>query len=129
MPWVYIMASKPRGTLYIGVTDDLRRRAREHRGAYGSAFTRKYAVKLLVWFAHYEHTKDALQRERTMKEWQRAWKINLVESENPDWKDLWDSISNKLVDARPREQVPGQGFGKVEIPQEAFIAALKMDDN
>ncbi len=97
MPWVYIMASTPRGTLYIGVTDDLRRRAREHRGSRGSAFTRKYAVKFLVWYARFEHAKDALQRERTMKDWPRAWKINLVERENPDWKDLWDSLSNQPI--------------------------------
>ncbi len=116
MPWVYIMTSKPRGTLYIGVTDDLRRRAREHRGSRGSAFTRKYAVKLLVWHTHFEHAKDALQRERTMKDWPRAWKINLVERENPDWKDLWDAISNRTADARPREQVPGLRFRQSRNP-------------
>jgi putative endonuclease len=129
MPWVYIMASRPRGTLYIGMTDDLRRRASEHRGSRGSAFTQKHSVKLLVWFTYFDDIDAAHQRERTMKEWPRAWKINVIERENPNWNDLWNSISIKSEDARPREQAPGLRFGKVEIPQEAFIAALKMDEN
>jgi putative endonuclease len=128
-PWVYIMASRPRGTIYIGMTDDLRRRAREHRGSRGSAFTRKYGVKRLVWFAYFDNVAMAQQRERTMKEWPRAWKINVVERENPNWNDLWNAIDNKSADARPRGQAPGLQFGKVEIPQEAFIAALKMDES
>ena len=86
-------------------------------------------MKTLVWFEFFDKLPDAQQRERTMKEWPRAWKINLVERLNPDWNDLWGSIDRSVEDARPREQVPGLAFGKVEIPQEAFINALKMDDN
>ena len=107
MPWVYIMASRPRGTLYIGLTEDIRRRAREHRGSRGSVFTRKYAVKSLVWFEEISDSKAAVQRERTMKEWPRAWKINLVERANPEWHDLWSTLEEMKSDARPREQVPG----------------------
>jgi len=92
MPWVYIMASKPRGTLYIGVTDDLMRRAKEHRTLRGSDFTSKYGVTLLVWYTHIDVEAAAWQRERTMKEWPRAWKINLVERTNPDWIDLFASL-------------------------------------
>ena len=88
MPWVYIMASKKRGTLYIGVTGDLARRSREHFGGRGSAFTGKHRVKLLVWYEQIADEDKAVQRERTMKEWPRAWKINLIERENPDWADL-----------------------------------------
>ena len=93
MPWVYIMASKPRGTLYIGVTSDLARRAREHRGGRGCAFTQKYSVRTLVWFEFIEAKEAAFQRERTMKEWPRHWKFNLIERTNPDWIDLFDSLS------------------------------------
>ena len=99
MPWVYIMASKPRGTLYIGVTSDLVRRAREHRGCRGSAFTRKYGVKILVWHERIDDDAQASQRERTMKEWPRDWKINVVERANPNWTDLGPSLRPPEVES------------------------------
>ena len=90
--YVYIMASKKNGTLYIGVTNDLHRRAWQHRNDVHEGFTKKYRVHDLVW---YEATNDihvAIQREKQMKKWRRQWKINLIEEENPNWDDLYDSI-------------------------------------
>ena len=86
--WVYIQASKPRGTLYIGRTEDLARRSREHAQGRGSAFTRKYGVGMLVWFQQFDSEAEARQREKTMKEWPRQWKVNLVERTNPEWQPL-----------------------------------------
>lgn len=96
MVWVYIMASAPRGTLYIGMTENLRRRAQEHGNARGSKFTRKYSIGLLVWFEHFETVEKAKQRERTMKDWPRAWKINLIERTNPSWADLRPGLEKQV---------------------------------
>ena len=90
--WVYILASRARGTLYIGVTNGLIRRVDEHRSGVGSAFTKKYRVHMLVWFEEFTSPDAAIQREKTMKEWPRAWKINLIERENPHWIDLYASL-------------------------------------
>ena len=81
--WVYRIASQPRGTLYIGVTNDQRRRVDEHRTGVGSAFTRRYKVHILVWYEEFADINDAIQREKTLKHDVRAWKINLIERENP----------------------------------------------
>lgn len=90
--WVYILASKPRGTLYIGVTNGLPRRVEQHRRGEGSSFTRRYHVHLLVWFEEFADIRHAIQREKTMKEWPRAWKLNLVERDNPHWIDLYPTL-------------------------------------
>jgi putative endonuclease len=90
--WVYILASKPRGTLYIGVTNGIIRRIEQHREGKASSFTRTYKVYLLVRLQEYGSIRDAIQREKTMKEWPRAWKINLIERENPHWSDLYPSL-------------------------------------
>lgn len=90
--WVYILASKPRGTLYIGVINGIIRRVEQHRSAKASSFTRKYRVHLLVWFEEYATAREAIQREKTMKEWPRAWKLNLIERQNPHWIDLYPSL-------------------------------------
>jgi putative endonuclease len=87
--WVYILASKPRGTLYAGITNGLIRRLDEHRAGKGSVFSRKYRVTLLVWYQEYGNVREAIQREKTIKEWPRDWKINLIERENPTWQDLY----------------------------------------
>ena len=87
--YVYILASKPHGTLYIGVTNDLIRRVHEHRSDIIEGFTKRYGVHLLV---HYEQCTDvsaAIWREKRLKKWNRAWKMRLIESENPDWRDLY----------------------------------------
>ena len=90
--WVYILASKPRGTLYIGVTNGIVRRVEEHRLGEGSVFTRRYRIHLLVWYEEFADVRQAIQREKTLKEWPRAWKINLVERENRHWADLFPSL-------------------------------------
>ncbi len=90
--WVYILASKPRGTLYTGVTNGIIFRVEQHRAGKGSSFTRKYKVRRLVWFQEFGDVQEAIQREKTMKEWPRAWKVNLIERENPHWDDLYPSL-------------------------------------
>jgi putative endonuclease len=86
------MASKPHGTLYVGVTSDLAGRAYEHREALLKGFTRKYGVHLLVWFEEFGYIHDAILREKQIKKWLRAWKIELVEKMNPRWQDLFPQI-------------------------------------
>jgi putative endonuclease len=85
---VYIMASGRNGTLYIGVTGDLISRALQHRSGEVEGFTRKYGVKSLVWYEWFGDVTAAIQREKTMKKWPRAWKINTIESINATWRDL-----------------------------------------
>ncbi len=91
--WVYILASKRNGTLYVGVTSDLRRRMEEHKQGLIEGFTKKYGVKRLVWVERHESIAAAIQREKTIKKYPRHWKLNLIESLNPQWRDLsenWD---------------------------------------
>jgi putative endonuclease len=90
--WVYILASKHRGTLYTGVTNGIIFRVEQHRAGKGSSFTRKYKVHRLVWFQEFGDVREAIQREKTMKEWPRSWKVNLIERENPHWIDLYPSL-------------------------------------
>ena len=89
-PAVYILASKPNGTLYVGVTSDLVRRIEAHRSHAIAGFTRKYKVEQLVYFELHDDMLEAIQREKRMKKWNRAWKIELIEKTNPDWSDLSD---------------------------------------
>jgi putative endonuclease len=89
---VYMLASQRNGTLYIGMTDDLVRRVWEHRTGAVPGFTRKYSVKMLVWFEQHETREAALVRERQLKKWNRAWKLDLIERENASWRDLWDEF-------------------------------------
>jgi putative endonuclease len=88
--YVYIMASRRNGTLYVGVTTDLLRRVFEHREGLTPGFTSKYGVKHLVWYEEYGDINDAIAREKTLKRWRRAWKLALIEAQNPQWLDLWD---------------------------------------
>ena len=90
--WVYILASRPRGTLYVGVTNGIIFRVEQHRAGKGSSFTRKYKVHTLVWFQEFADIREAIQREKTLKEWPRAWKVNLIEEANPQWEDLYPSL-------------------------------------
>jgi putative endonuclease len=90
--WVYILASRRNGTLYIGMTDDLIRRVWEHRVGAVAGFTQKYGVKSLVWYEQHESREFAFQRERQMKKWNRAWKLRLIERFNPEWKDLFADL-------------------------------------
>lgn len=90
--FVYIMASKKQGTLYVGVTNDVRKRAFEHKQGLGSKFTKQYGVNRLVYLESFDQIEFALQREKRMKRWKRAWKIELIERENPDWQDLYSNL-------------------------------------
>ncbi len=90
--WVYILASRPGGTLYVGVTNDLIRRTYEHRQGLVAGFTKRYAVKMLVYFERHDTAAAAIQREKNIKHWPREWKIDLIISTNSDWRDLYDEI-------------------------------------
>ena len=90
--WVYILASKRNGTLYIGVTGNPARRIMAHREGSGSAFTSKYKITRLVHIEAYSSAEAALIREKRLKNWRRAWKIALIEENNPQWNDLWYDI-------------------------------------
>ena len=91
--WVYIMTNRPNGTLYVGVTDDLARRAWEHRAGLVEGFTKQYALTRLVFAEHHDDMRAARQRERNMKHWRRAWKVRLILDQNPGWVDLYDRLS------------------------------------
>lgn len=91
--YVYLLASKPRGTLYVGSTVDLVRRVFEHKEKALPGFTAKYGVDKLVWFEQQETIAAARYRERQIKEWKRDWKVNLIENENPFWVDLYRNFS------------------------------------
>ena len=90
--YVYILASRIGGTLYIGVTSNLVRRVYEHREKFVEGFTRKYDVTKLVYFEAHETIAVALQREKNIKHWSREWKIDLIVAGNPDWRDLYEEI-------------------------------------
>jgi putative endonuclease len=91
--YAYILASAPNGILYVGVTSDLGRRIYEHRNELVPGFTKKYAIKRLVYFEQYADIQTAIQREKNIKHWSRAWKVGLIIARNPDWSDLYDSIT------------------------------------
>jgi putative endonuclease len=90
--WVYIMSNRPNGTLYVGVTNDLARRAFEHRCGSADSFTRQYHLTRLVYAERHENMLAAIQREKNIKHWPRAWKVRLIGKENPDWDDLYDRL-------------------------------------
>ncbi len=92
--WVYILASKPGGTLYIGVTNDLLRRVHQHKIGKGAAFTRKYGVALLVYAEEHHDIDQAIAQEKRLKKWRRAWKLQLIQEHNPDWTDLYNTIAS-----------------------------------
>ena len=90
--FVYIMASKKNGTLYIGMTNDLVRRVYEHKSGITVGFTRKYSVHTLVYYEQTDDVYSAIQREKQLTKWYRKWKIELIERSNPEWRDLYDEI-------------------------------------
>jgi putative endonuclease len=89
---VYIIGSGRNGTLYIGVTSDLAKRAWEHRNGVVAGFTRKYGCKLLVWYEAHDDIQQARHRELQMKKWKRLWKLSEIEQRNPDWRDLYPAL-------------------------------------
>ena len=92
--FVYILASRYRGTLYVGVTNNLSRRAGEHKGGLVPGFTRDYKVIILVYYEEYASILEARARERVLKRWRREWKFKLIESVNPEWRDLTADLIN-----------------------------------
>jgi putative endonuclease len=90
--YIYILANGRNGTLYIGVTNDLIRRVREHKNGQIEGFTRKYKVDRLVYFEDTNDVTTAIAREKQLKAWRRKWKIDLIEANNPEWRDLYDEI-------------------------------------
>ncbi|MBI1863170.1 GIY-YIG nuclease family protein [Candidatus Microgenomates bacterium] len=92
MYYVYILASKRNGTLYIGVTGNLVKRVYEHKNNLAHGFTKTYNVHTLVYFEYHDEIAGAIRREKQLKEWRRNWKIELIEKKNPYWKDLYDEI-------------------------------------
>ena len=93
MYYVYLLASGKHGTLYIGVTNDLVRRVYEHKNKTIRGFTARYDVTKLVWYEAYDDPANAIAREKELKKWRRDWKIRLIEENNPDWSDLYPSIT------------------------------------
>lgn len=90
--WVYILASRKNGTLYIGMTNNINRRVYEHKVKLIDGFTKKYNVILLAHFEEFSDVHEAIHREKCLKEWKRNWKLKLIESHNPDWHDLYENI-------------------------------------
>jgi putative endonuclease len=90
--WVYIMTNRPNGALYVGVTSDIARRAWEHRQGTTSSFTARYGLNRLVYAEPHAAIRTAIQREKTLKHWPRAWKVRLIIATNPDWLDLYEHL-------------------------------------
>jgi putative endonuclease len=91
-PAIYILASERNGTLYIGVTSDLVKRIWEYKNNLVKGFTKRYNVHSMVWYELHDNMDSAIEREKNLKEWKRAWKIKLIEEDNPKWSDLYNSI-------------------------------------
>ncbi|GAA4216644.1 hypothetical protein GCM10022253_13480 [Sphingomonas endophytica] len=91
--WVYIMTDEPSGTLYIGVTGNLAARIQQHREGRGSDFCREHGLTRLVYVEQHDTMVEAITREKALKKWKRAWKLNLIGKMNPDWEDLWEKIN------------------------------------
>ena len=92
MYYVYILANKRNGTLYVGITNDLHRRMEEHKSSLVDGFTNKYKIDKLVYYEDYQYVQDAIVREKRLKEWHRKWKLELIEKSNPNWEDLYSKI-------------------------------------
>ena len=90
--WTYILTNKPNGILYVGVTSDLARRMWEHREGLADGFSKRHGLKRLVYVERHDEIVRAIQREKNLKHWSRAWKVNLILAENPEWHDLYDLI-------------------------------------
>lgn len=90
--WVYILTNRRNGTLHIGVTSNLPQRIEQHREGLVGGFAKKYGLKMIVWYEHFDNLHDARHREVQMKEWRRAWKIEVIEAMNPEWRDLYSDL-------------------------------------
>jgi putative endonuclease len=92
--WVYIMTNGRNGTLYVGVTSDLARRVWEHREGLVDGFTKRYGLKRLVFWERHDDIRNAIQREKSIKRWPRAWKVRTIRATNPEWNDLYDQVQS-----------------------------------
>jgi putative endonuclease len=90
--WVYFMTNRRNGTLYTGVTTVLPQRAYQHRNGSIDGFTKRYGLKMLVYYEHFDDIRGAIQREKNIKHWPRAWKVRLIHQMNPEWRDLYDTL-------------------------------------
>jgi len=90
--WIYILTNRPNGTLYVGVTADLARRVYEHREGLVEGFAKRYGLKRLVYIERHDDIRDAIRREKNIKNWRRAWKVRLILTNNPDWRDLYETL-------------------------------------
>jgi putative endonuclease len=91
--YVYILTNRPDGVLYVGVTSDLVRRVFEHRSGFVDGFTKRYGLKQLIYFEQFDDIRDAIQREHNIKHWPRAWKVRKIVAMNPNWDDLFETIT------------------------------------
>jgi putative endonuclease len=91
--YVYILTNRPNGVLYVGVTNDLVHRVFEHRSGFVEGFTRRYGLKRLVYFERFDDIRDAIQREHNIKHWSRVWKVRKILADNPEWNDLYPTIT------------------------------------
>ncbi len=91
-PCVYLLCSRKNGTLYIGVTSNLKKRVWEHKQHLVEGFTKRYGVDRLVWYEQHESMVSAIAREKSLKSWQRSWKIDSIETDNPEWMDLYEYL-------------------------------------
>ncbi len=91
--WVYIMTNKPNGILYVGVTSNLPKRVWEHQEGVADGFTKRYGLKRLVYFEFHYEIIGAIQREKNLKHWSRAWKVGLILANNPEWQDLYEQLA------------------------------------
>ena len=90
--WVYLITNEPNGVLYLGVTSNIARRAWEHREGVADGFTKRYDIKRIVWVERHDDIRIAIQREKNIKHWSRAWKVRLILDQNPSWADLYDQL-------------------------------------
>ncbi|MFN3313837.1 MAG: GIY-YIG nuclease family protein [Hyphomonas sp.] len=120
--WVYILASKKDGALYVGVTSDLAGRVWQHRTNHFSGHTRKYHIRRLVWFEDFARIEDAITCEKRLKRWRRAWKDELIGRTNPDWVDLYDGMFEAPVFPESAQRLSGTFVRQVrrEGPGSAF---------
>jgi putative endonuclease len=107
--FVYIMANRKNGTIYIGVTSDLAKRVWEHREGVIGGFTKRYGCKLLIWYEACDDLQEARRRELQMKEWKRAWKVRMIEEQNLNWDDLFPTLFDAAVAAPGPRPSPGNG--------------------
>ncbi len=92
LPCVYILASRPGGALYLGVTSNLVQRVWQHKSSAAEGFSHRYNIARLVWYEQHENMESAIRREKAIKRWNRAWKARLIEESNPSWRDLYEDI-------------------------------------